>query len=50
MLQKITTLLLLIIFTNVYAFTPKGELDPIFNSLNYSLNVEWDQKDTIFFN
>lgn len=56
MFKKITALLLLTTFTNVYAFTPVDqirsadiELSKTFNSLNYKLNVEWDQRDARFF-
>ena len=56
MFKKITALLLLTAFTNVYAFTPvefqsvrSEELSRTFDSLNYKLNVEWDQQDTSFF-
>jgi hypothetical protein len=57
MLKKMTALLLLTAFTHVYAITPleqstarQNELKSSFDSLNYSLNVEWNQKDTKFFN
>jgi hypothetical protein len=57
MLKKITALLLLMTFSNVYAFSPieqsavgEQELSKTFDSLNYKLNVEWDQKDANFFN
>jgi len=56
MFKKITALLLLTAFTNVYALTPMeqsaargAELGRTFDALNYSLNVEWDQKDAKFF-
>lgn len=52
MFKKITALLLLTAFTNVYAVTPiqqANELGKTFDSLNYKLNVEWDQKDSKFF-
>ncbi|MBC7537317.1 MAG: hypothetical protein H7281_00745 [Bacteriovorax sp.] len=56
MLKKITALLLLTAFTNVYAITPiqqsnalANELNKSFDSLNYKLNVEWNQKDSKFF-
>jgi hypothetical protein len=56
MFKKITALLLLTAFTNVYAFTPvlqsnarSEELSKTFDSLNYKLNVDWDQKDPGFF-
>lgn len=56
MFKKITALLLLTVFTNVYAFSPidqstaiRAELSKTFNSLNYTLNVEWDQKDAKYF-
>lgn len=57
MFKKITALLLLTAFTNVYAVTPiqqtsamASELNKTFDTLNYKLNVEWDQKDSQFFN
>ena len=52
--KKLTALLLLTAFTNVYAITPvqesfaASELTQTFDSLNYKLNVEWDQKDSQF--
>lgn len=52
MFKKITALLLLTAFTNVYAITPlqqASELNKTFDSLNYKLNVEWNQKDAKFF-
>ncbi|MDD4972759.1 MAG: hypothetical protein PHY93_00330 [Bacteriovorax sp.] len=52
MFKKITALLLLTAFTNVYAVTPiqqANELNKTFDSLNYKLNVEWNQKDVQFF-
>jgi len=52
MFKKITALLLLTAFTNVYAVTPiqqVNELGKTFDSLNYKLNVEWDQKDAKVF-
>ncbi|MFA6236175.1 MAG: hypothetical protein WC635_02515 [Bacteriovorax sp.] len=52
MFKKVTALLLLTAFTNVYAITPVQQarsLDSTFDSLNYKLNVEWDQKDAKFF-
>ncbi len=56
MFKKITTLLLLTAFTNVYALSPvqqsraiAEELNKTFDSLNYKLNVEWNQKDSQFF-
>lgn len=55
MFKKITALLLLTVFTNIYAFTPiehsqiRSELNQTFDSLNYKLNVDWDQKDAKFF-
>lgn len=56
MLKKMTAFFLLMAFSNVYAFTPiqqtraiENELNKTFDSLNYRLNVEWDQKDSKFF-
>lgn len=56
MFKKITALLLLTAFTNVYAITPIQqaqavgvELNKTFDSLNYKLNVEWDQKNAKYF-
>lgn len=56
MFKKITALLMLTAFTNVYALTPieqsraiADELNRTFDSLNYKLNVEWNQKDAKFF-
>lgn len=56
MFKKITALLLLTTMTNVYAFSPisqaraiEAELSKTFDSLNYKLNVEWDQKDSKVF-
>lgn len=52
MFKKFTALLLLTAFTNVYAITPlqqASELNKTFDSLNYKLNVEWNQKDSQFF-
>ncbi|MDO9184352.1 MAG: hypothetical protein Q7U04_18195, partial [Bacteriovorax sp.] len=56
MFKKITALLLLSAFTNVYAITPiqesnalANQLNKTFDSLNYKLNVEWNQKDSQFF-
>lgn len=56
MFKKFTALLLITAFTNVYAITPvqnakaiSNELNKTFDSLNYKLNVEWDQKDATFF-
>lgn len=56
MFKKITALLLLTTMTNVYAFSPvaqtraiEAELNKTFDSLNYKLNVEWDQKDSKVF-
>lgn len=56
MFKKITALLLLTAFTNVYATAPiertravQNELSKTFDSLNYKLNVEWNQKDAKFF-
>lgn len=43
-------------FTHAFAMTPVQEtsalskaLDQTFNEMNYSLNVEWDQKDQVYF-
>ncbi len=52
MLRKITALLMLTAFTHVSAMTPLAratDLNKTFDELNYSLNVEWDQKDDKFF-
>ena len=52
MLRKITALLMLTAFTHVSAMTPIAratDLNKTFDELNYSLNVEWDQKDDKFF-
>jgi len=56
MFKKFTALLMLTAFTNVYAITPiqqtnalANELNKTFDSLNYQLNVEWDQKDVQHF-
>lgn len=52
MFKKFTALLLITAFTNVYAITPfeqSRDLSKTFDSLNYKLNVEWDQKDGTFF-
>ncbi len=56
MLKKFIAVLLVATFTNVYAATPIQhagasaiELNKAFDSLNYKLNVEWDQKDSQFF-
>lgn len=44
-------------FTHAFAMAPVQEtsalskaLDATFNEMNYSLNVEWDQKDQVYFN
>lgn len=57
MFKKFTALFLLTAFTQVYAISPvqtsfaiADELNKTFDELNYSLNVEWDQKDSEFFN
>lgn len=57
MLRKFTALLMLTSFTHAFAMTPVQEtsalskaLDQTFNEMNYSLNVEWDQKDQVYFN
>lgn len=57
MLKKIMALFLLTAFTHVYAITPieqtkaiSSELNKTFDELNYKLNVQWDQKDSTFFN
>jgi hypothetical protein len=54
-LKKMTALFLLTAFTQVYAVTPvqqsfalADELNRTFDELNYSLNVEWDQKDATY--
>ncbi|MFA6237716.1 MAG: hypothetical protein WC635_10350 [Bacteriovorax sp.] len=56
MFKKLTALLLLAAFTNVYAAAPiertravQAELNKTFDSLNYKLNVEWNQKDAKYF-
>lgn len=56
MLRKITAVLMLTCFTNAFAMTPVREtsalseaLSRTFDDMNYSLNVEWDQKDQTFF-
>lgn len=56
MFKKITALFLLTAFTQVYAVTPvqqskavADELNRTFDELNYTLNVEWDQKDSKVF-
>lgn len=57
MLRKFTALLMLTSFTHAFAMTPVQEtsalskaLEMTFNEMNYSLNVEWDQKDQVYFN
>lgn len=52
MLKKLTAAIVLTAVTQVYAVTPvatsfavANELNRTFDDLNYSLNVEWDQKD-----
>lgn len=57
MLKKFTALFLITAFTQVYAVTPvqqsfaiADELNRTFDELNYQLNVEWNQKDSKFFN
>lgn len=57
MLRKFTALLMLTSFTHAFAMTPVQEtsamakaLDKTFTEMNYSLNVEWDQKDQVYFN
>lgn len=57
MLKKFTALLMLTSFTHAFAMSPVMEtsalakaLDQTFNEMNYSLNVEWDQKDQGYFN
>lgn len=57
MLKKFTALLMLTSFTHAFAMTPVQEtsamakaLEKTFNEMNYSLNVEWDQKDQVYFN
>lgn len=52
MLRKIAALLMLTAFSHVSAMTPvarTADLNKSFDQLNYSLNVEWDQKDEKFF-
>lgn len=56
MLKKITALLLVLAFTHVNAATPvrqanafSSELNRSLDDLNFKINVEWDQKDTKFF-
>jgi len=51
MLKKMTSALLIMAFTNVYAATPmQSQLEQSFDSFNYKINVEWNQKDETFFN
>jgi len=57
MLRKFTALLMLTSFTHAFAMTPVQEtsamakaLEKTFTEMNYSLNVEWDQKDQVYFN
>lgn len=56
MFKKFTALLLLTSFTHAFAMAPVQEtsamakaLERTFDEMNYSLNVEWDQKDQQFF-
>ena len=56
MFKKFTALLLLTSFTHAFAMSPVQEtramsdaLAKTFDEMNYSLNVEWDQKDQQFF-
>jgi uncharacterized membrane protein len=56
MLRKITALLMLTSFTHAFAMSPVQEtsamskaLERTFDEMNYSLNVEWDQKNQEFF-
>lgn len=56
MLKKFTAIILISAFTQVYAVTPvlnsnqfDHQLGKTFDELNYKLNVEWDQKDSAFF-
>ncbi len=56
MLRKFTAILMLTSFTNAFAMSPVHEtsamakaLERTFDEMNYSLNVEWDQKDQQFF-
>jgi hypothetical protein len=56
MLRKLTAILMLTTFTHAFAMTPVQEasamskaLERTFDEMNYSLNVEWDQKDQDFF-
>ena len=57
MLKKFTALLILTSFTHAFAMSPVQEasamskaLDSTFSEMNYLLNVEWDQKDQVYFN
>lgn len=56
MLRKFTAILMLTSFTNAFAMSPVQEtsamakaLERTFDEMNYTLNVEWDQKDQQFF-
>lgn len=56
MFKKFTALFLITAITNAYAVTPvqqskalATELNKTFDALNYKLNVEWNQKDSQFF-
>ncbi len=55
MLKKMTTIFLLMSFTQVYAVTPvqesisrATELNRAFDELNYRINVEWNQTDSSY--
>lgn len=53
MLRKFAALLMISAFTHVSAMQPIAKTEMLgktFDELNYSLNVEWDQKDQGFFN
>ena len=56
MVRKIFSVLLLTAVTNAFAMTPiyesqkmASELSHHFDEMNYALNVEWDQKESSFF-
>lgn len=56
MFKKFFAVLMIISFTNAYAMSPvqrsnevAKQLNKTFDSLNYKLNVEWNQKDSRFF-
>jgi archaellum biogenesis protein FlaJ (TadC family) len=51
MFKKLTAILLLLAFSQVYAASPmSADLNKSFDELNYKLNVEWNQKDSKFYN